>query len=79
MRVAGYARQIGAERIRLIDNVTSNGYHMIGFFIDENEVELLDVMFISKQKWAELEKLSEKDLISELLKAKVMDTGHFGD
>ena len=79
MRVAGYARQIGAEHIRLLNNVTSNGYHMIGFFIDENEVELLDFMFISMQKWAELEKLSEKDLIPELLKAKVLNTGHLDD
>lgn len=70
MRVAGYAKQLDAKHVKLLDNVTRDGYHKIGFFLDEDCVELLDIIFISKQKWAELEKLSEDDLLSLLLKMR---------
>lgn len=74
MRLSSFASQLNAKHVKILDNVTRNGYHMIGFFPDEDCVELLDIIFISKQKWAELEKLSEEDLLSQMLKMRILHT-----
>lgn len=71
MRVAGYAKRIDANFIKLGDNVTKNGYHMIGFFATETDEEAMDTMCITKEKWAELDKLEDDKLATALLKMSV--------
>lgn len=71
MRISGYAKQIDANYLKLSDDVTKNGYHVIGFFAEEDDEEPMQTMCITKQRWEELDGLKPAQLATELLKTQI--------